>query len=42
MKNAHFIAKPFLPRDLVRRLNDILGNADVCILLENEVEATGA
>ena len=34
---AHFIAKPFKPRDLVERVNQILGNEDVCALLEDEV-----
>jgi two-component system cell cycle sensor histidine kinase/response regulator CckA len=39
-KDRHFIAKPFLPRDLVRRVNAILGNDDVCVLLGDEAEAT--
>lgn len=30
--NARFIAKPFYPRDLVQRINDILGNVEVCVL----------
>jgi CheY-like chemotaxis protein len=39
IKDAPFIAKPFLPRQLVHRVNEILGNEDICILLEDEVEA---
>ena len=35
---AHFIAKPFLPRDLVHKVNVMLGNSDVCTLLDDEVE----
>jgi two-component system, cell cycle sensor histidine kinase and response regulator CckA len=42
IQKAHFIAKPFLPRDLVMRVNSILGNTEVCVLLEEEVHATGA
>jgi DNA-binding response OmpR family regulator len=30
LETAHFIAKPFLPRDLVQRVNGILGNEEVC------------
>jgi CheY-like chemotaxis protein len=37
---AHFIAKLFLPADLVRRVNAILGNTDICSLLDDEVEAS--
>jgi two-component system, cell cycle sensor histidine kinase and response regulator CckA len=40
IQKAHFIAKPFLPRDLVMRVNSILGNTDVCILLDDEMHAT--
>src|ERR1700691_2445903 len=29
IKDAHFIAKPFYPRDLVQRVNIILGNSEV-------------
>ena len=39
LKEAQFIAKPFLPRDLVHKVNVILGNSDVCTLLGDEVEA---
>jgi two-component system cell cycle sensor histidine kinase/response regulator CckA len=35
---SHFIAKPFLPRALVQRVNEILGNTDVCVLIEEEPE----
>jgi CheY-like chemotaxis protein len=38
--DAHFIAKPFYPRDLVQRVNTILGNSDVCILLDDETMTT--
>jgi DNA-binding response OmpR family regulator len=36
IKDAHFIAKPFYPRDLVERVNTILGNSEVCVLLDDE------
>jgi two-component system cell cycle sensor histidine kinase/response regulator CckA len=36
LENANFIAKPFLPRSLVERVNEILGNEDVCVLLDDE------
>jgi two-component system cell cycle sensor histidine kinase/response regulator CckA len=42
IQQAHFIAKPFLPRDLVKRVNNILGNTDVCILLDDNAQATRA
>jgi CheY-like chemotaxis protein len=42
IQKAHFIAKPFLPRDLVKRVNSILGNTEVCILLEDDAHATRA
>ncbi len=35
---VHFIAKPFLPRDLVKKVNAILDNDDVCSLLDDELE----
>jgi two-component system, cell cycle sensor histidine kinase and response regulator CckA len=38
--SGQFIAKPFLPRELVRRVNEILGNTDTCILLDDEAEET--
>ena len=38
--DAQFIGKPFFPKELVRRVNEILGNTDVCLLLDDEVEAT--
>jgi two-component system cell cycle sensor histidine kinase/response regulator CckA len=40
IKGAHFIAKPFLPRDIVQRVNEILGNSDVCIPLDDEAGIT--
>jgi two-component system, cell cycle sensor histidine kinase and response regulator CckA len=40
--DAQFIAKPFLPRVLVQRVNEILGNTDVCVLPDEEVSATRA
>jgi len=40
-KGAHFIAKPFLPKDLVQRVNAILGNEEVCTL-RDEPELTYA
>jgi DNA-binding response OmpR family regulator len=36
--SPNFIAKPFLPRTLVQRVNEILGNTDLCALLEEEAE----
>jgi|HubBroStandDraft_4_1064222.scaffolds.fasta_scaffold1036260_1 two-component system cell cycle sensor histidine kinase/response regulator CckA len=39
IRDAHFIQKPFLPRALVQRVNEILGNSEVCVLLEDETEA---
>ena len=39
---AKFIAKPFLPRELVRRVNEILGNTEVCVLLDEEAETAKA
>jgi two-component system cell cycle sensor histidine kinase/response regulator CckA len=42
IQSAHFIEKPFLPRALVQRVNEILGNTDVCILLNEEAGASGA
>jgi CheY-like chemotaxis protein len=42
LRDAHFIAKPFFPRDLVHRVNTILGNTDVCALLDDEQSATHA
>jgi two-component system cell cycle sensor histidine kinase/response regulator CckA len=38
MKDVHFIAKPFLPMDLVQRVNEILGNEEICTLLADETE----
>jgi two-component system cell cycle sensor histidine kinase/response regulator CckA len=35
-KTVDFIAKPFVPRDLVQRVNEILGNSEVCTLLDDE------
>jgi two-component system cell cycle sensor histidine kinase/response regulator CckA len=42
MNDIHFIAKPFFPRDLVQRVNEILGNEEVCTLLADETEAVYA
>jgi two-component system cell cycle sensor histidine kinase/response regulator CckA len=39
---AQFIAKPFLPRALVQRVNEILGNTDVCVLQDDEAESATA
>jgi len=36
LTSANFIAKPFLPRALVERVNQVLGNVDVCVLLDDE------
>ena len=38
LKTTHFIAKPFLPKDLVRRVNELLGNTDVCTPLDDGIE----
>jgi len=38
IKDVHFIAKPFFPMDLVHRVNEILGNEEVCTLLADEAE----
>jgi len=35
-RKVQFIPKPFLPRALVQRVNEILGNDDVCALLDDE------
>lgn len=35
IKDAHFLAKPFLPRDLVHSVNEILGNSDDCVFLDD-------
>ncbi len=40
LKPLEFIAKPFRPRDLVHRVNVILGNSDVCRLLDDEALAS--
>lgn len=42
LKSANFIPKPFRPRDIVQRVNETLGNTDVCALLDDEVEAVTA
>lgn len=42
IEDVQFISKPFLPRSLVERVNEILGNADVCTLLDDEAEARTA
>jgi two-component system, cell cycle sensor histidine kinase and response regulator CckA len=38
IRDAHFIQKPFLPRALVQRVNEILGNTEVCEILKDEAE----
>jgi DNA-binding response OmpR family regulator len=35
IKDAQLIDKPFYPRDLVQRVNAILGNSDDCALLDD-------
>ena len=41
MAKVHFISKPFRPRDLVHRVNGILGNEDTCEMpVEAEVAAS--
>ena len=30
IKEAHFIAKPFLPKEILQKANAILGNMDAC------------
>jgi DNA-binding response OmpR family regulator len=42
LASAPFLPKPFLPRALVQRVNEILGNEDVCMLLDDEVETATA
>jgi two-component system cell cycle sensor histidine kinase/response regulator CckA len=42
MPAAPFLPKPFLPRTLVERVNQILGNEDVCVLLDDEMETASA
>src|SRR5579862_5968732 len=42
LRDLHFIAKPFLPRDLIQRVNAILGNEDVCTLLDDGAEVAHA
>lgn len=37
LQQAPFLPKPFLPRALVERVNQILGNEDVCVLLDDEL-----
>jgi two-component system cell cycle sensor histidine kinase/response regulator CckA len=39
---APFLQKPFLPRTLVEQVNRILGNEDVCELLDDENETAAA
>jgi hypothetical protein len=36
LDTVQFIAKPFLPRALVQRVNEILGNTDLCVLQDEE------
>ena len=42
LPSAPFLPKPFLPRTLVERVNAILGNEDVCALLDEETETAAA
>ena len=42
LPSAPFLPKPFLPRTLVERVNGILGNEDVCALLDEETETAAA
>ena len=42
IKDAQLIAKPFYPRDLVQRVNAILGNSDDCALLDDEANSAQA
>jgi hypothetical protein len=39
IRDADFIQKPFLPSALVQRVKEILGNSEVCALLEDETDA---
>ena len=40
--STNFIAKPLRPIALVERVNEILGNADVCVLLDDDAEPARA
>jgi two-component system cell cycle sensor histidine kinase/response regulator CckA len=40
IRDAHFIRKPFLPKALVQRVNEILGNSEDCVLVDDEAEVT--
>jgi two-component system cell cycle sensor histidine kinase/response regulator CckA len=42
LPGAPFLPKPFLPRALVERVNLILGNEDICALLDDETETAAA
>ena len=42
LASAPFLPKPFLPRTLVQRVNEILGNEEVCVLLQDEVGTASA
>jgi DNA-binding response OmpR family regulator len=42
LSSKPFLPKPFLPRTLVQRVNEILGNEDVCTLLPDEVGRASA
>jgi two-component system cell cycle sensor histidine kinase/response regulator CckA len=42
LPSAPFLPKPFLPRTLVERVNHILGNDDICVLSDDEVETASA
>jgi len=39
IREVHFIAKPFTPRNLVERVNAILGNVEVCTLMDDDAKA---
>jgi two-component system cell cycle sensor histidine kinase/response regulator CckA len=38
IQNAHFIAKPFLPKEILQKANAILGNMDVCEIDDEAVD----
>jgi DNA-binding response OmpR family regulator len=41
VRKENFIAKPFLPGDLVMRVNSMLGKTEVCNLQADQTRATG-
>ena len=42
VEDVHFIAKPFFPRDIVQRVNEILNNTEICTLSDDETETAHA